>query len=89
MVVYSGNKSSKKINYSEELSMISKEKFDSLSKDFSSKTSTETRRLEDVYRDYSCELISTDMNIQRSYVWTPEQQQALFDSLLIKFTHHN
>ena len=46
--------------------MTSKEMFESLSKDFSSKTSTETRRLEDVYRDYSCGLINTDMNIQRS-----------------------
>lgn len=63
--------------------MTSKEMFESLSKDFSSKTSTETRRLEDVYRDYSCGLINTDMNIQRSYVWTSDQQQELFDSLLI------
>lgn len=63
--------------------MTSKEKFEVLSKDFSSKTSTEIRRLEDVYRDYSCGLINTDMNIQRSYVWTSEQQQELFDSLLI------
>lgn len=63
--------------------MTSKEKFEQLSKDFSSKTFTETRRLEDVYRDYTCGLINTDMNIQRSYVWTSDQQQELFDSLLI------
>ncbi len=63
---------------------IDHDKFDALRRDFSQKCEATNIRLYTLWDEKNRGHINTDLDIQRSYQWTPEQEQEMWDTLLLK-----